>query len=220
MLYTLLLTFAVKLEGNVFHCDASHHNLPKKDPKVSTYECGSESFERPMYSWVGIIMLILLVFLFIHMSLREHGIAKLMQKYLSLMLSYFGEYCYGLRIQLEWLESRVIVSAAAFKFLLIFSTHHLLTILTLATFETSRALEECPNIYIFGHTMTSLRIWSTKITFLTLFILLPLYLALNSYYGITEDVQAWGVSLGNEILILSLYSIISIHELTSALQCL
>jgi hypothetical protein len=80
--------------------------------------------------------------------------------------------------------------------------HPTLIAFTLATFETSRTLEHCPNIHAFGRTMTSLRIWSTNITFLTLVVLLPLYLALNSFYGITEDVQAWGVSLGNGFVLM------------------
>ncbi len=66
------------LNGNIFTCNLLGTDLPKHDPEVNSYSCGSDNANNVLYAWIGTIVCILFVVLlymrlFSKMSLSLRG---------------------------------------------------------------------------------------------------------------------------------------------------
>jgi hypothetical protein len=50
------------LNGNIFNCDRAYPStLPRHDPKVTSYECGTDSVNQALFVWVAIVGVIVIV---------------------------------------------------------------------------------------------------------------------------------------------------------------
>ena len=61
--HTLLGYKNISLLGtNLFTCDLDKSDIPKGDDKRDNYECDSDSFNIPMYFWLGLLAIVCVVF--------------------------------------------------------------------------------------------------------------------------------------------------------------
>lgn len=54
------------LSGNLFACDEDRSDLPKADSAQPYYQCGSDDFNKPLYAWVGVVVMTLLGMFSLH----------------------------------------------------------------------------------------------------------------------------------------------------------
>lgn len=61
---SLLSTQTINLlDGNIFSCTVNKYDeLPSHDPNVNSYSCGSNTVDNILFSWIAIVMILLIVF--------------------------------------------------------------------------------------------------------------------------------------------------------------
>lgn len=73
------------LNGNMFSCDAFHEDLPRNDPSIGDYSCGSNDVNRSLYTFLGVAGTLMLGMLCLVVIARRKCSA--LREYLTTLLS-------------------------------------------------------------------------------------------------------------------------------------